>query len=129
MGTQPIPPSDMATARFGKRRGTPDHSHSAAASKALTGNRVGNSSKGGSGDGSGAHPDAPVWRQTTVEVSSHAAKNGSQAPEKIEGTASRAGNSGKLTALKPRAALRRTSSAATATSASHGSCRAMMRSG
>ena len=81
---------------------------------------MGKSSKGGSGDGSGAHPDAPVWRQTTVEVSSHAAKNGSHSPEKIDGTPRRAGNSGKLTALKPRAALRRISSVATATSASHG---------
>ena len=90
---------------------------------------MGNSSKGGSGDGSGAHAEAPVCRQTTVAVSSHAAKNGSQAPEKIDGSPRRAGNSGKLTALKPRAALRRTSAAATATSASHGSWRAMMRSG
>ncbi len=119
----------MATARSGKRSGTPDHSHSAAPSKALTGKSVGKSSKGGSGEGSGAHPEAPVWRQTTVAVSSHAAKNGSHSPEKIDGTPSRAGNSGKLTALKPRAALRLTSCAASATSASQGSCSGMMRSG
>ncbi len=90
---------------------------------------MGKSSKGGSGDGSGAQPDAPVCRHTTVDVSSQAAKNGSQAPEKIDGVPRRAGNSGKLTALKPSAALRRTSSVATSTSASHGSCNAMMRSG
>ena len=51
----------------------------------MTGNKVGKSSKGGSGEGRGAHPDAPVWRQTTVDVSSQAAKKGSQVPEKIEG--------------------------------------------
>ena len=48
---------------------------------------------------------------------------------KIEGYPSWAGNSGKLTALNPRAALARTSAAATSTSASHGSCSGMMRSG
>src|ERR1700681_66883 len=129
MGTQPIPPSDMAMARSGKRSGTPDHSHSAAASSALTGNNVGDSSKGGSGEASGAHADAPVCRQTTVDVSAQAARKGSHDPEKIEGKPSRAGNSGKLTALKPRAALRRTSSAATATSTSQGNWSGMMRSG
>ena len=47
----------------------------------------------------------------------------------MDGSPSWAGNSGKLTARKPRVALARTSSAATATSASHGSCSGMMRSG
>src|SRR6185437_5546379 len=100
-----------------------DHSHSPAASSAFTGNTVGNSSNGGSGEGSGAQADEPVCRHTTVPVSSQAAKKGSQCPLKMDGSWSWAGNSGKLTALKPRAALARTSSAATATSTSHGSCR------
>ena len=129
MGTQPMPPSDMATASSGNRSGTPDHSHSPAARRALTGNTVGRSSKGGSGEGSGAQPDVPVCRHTTVAVSSQAAKKGSQSPLKIEGNCSWAGNSGKLTALKPRAALTRTSAAAISTSASQGSCSGMMRSG
>src|SRR5271167_666659 len=120
MGTHPSPPSDMATFRRGKRSGTPDHSHSPAAMSAFTGKSVGSSSNGGSGDGSAAHPEAPVCRQTTVEVSSQAAKKGSQAPLKIEGKPSWAGNSGKLTALQPLAALATTSAAATSTSASHG---------
>ena len=85
MGTQPMPPSDMATASPGKRRATPDHSHSAAASSALTGNTVGSSSKGGSGEGSGAQDEAPVCRHTTVPVSSQAAKKGSHSPLKMEG--------------------------------------------
>ena len=71
--------------RPGKRSGTPDHSHSPAATRALTGKSVGSSSKGGSGDGSGAHDEAPVCRQTTVPVSSQAAKKGSHWPLKMEG--------------------------------------------
>ena len=129
MGTQPIPPSDRATFSFGKRKATPDHNHSPAASSALTGKKVGRISKGGSGEGRAAQADDPVCRQTTVSVSSQAAKKGSHCPLKIEGRPSWAGNSGKLTALKPRAALARTSSAATAMSFSQGSCRGMMRSG
>ena len=70
-----------------------------------------------------------MCRHTTVSVSSQAAKNGSHWPLKMEGSFSWAGNSGKLTALKPRSALARTSAAATVTSASQGSCSAMMRSG
>src|ERR1700686_3407261 len=101
MGTQPMPPSDMATFRSGKRSGTPDHNHSPAASSALTGKRVGSSSKGGSGEGRGAQDDAPVCRQTTVSVCSQAAKKGSHCPLKMEGSFSCAGNSGKLIALKP----------------------------
>src|SRR6185437_8979508 len=106
-----------------------DHSHSPAASSAFTGKTVGNSSNGGSGEGSGAHDDEPVCRHTTVPVSSQAAKNGSQRPLKMDGSCSWAGNSGKLTALKPRAALARTSAAPTSTSTSQGSCSGIMRAG
>ena len=120
----------MATARSGKRSGTPDHSHSAAASSALTGNRVGKSSKGGSGEGSGAHAEAPVCRQTTVPVSSQAAKNGSHSPEKIDGQPEPGGELGEAHGLEAplRVApdlLRRPR----ATSASQGSCSGMIRSG
>src|SRR5580658_7905005 len=119
----------MATFRSGKRNGTPDHSHSAAAMRAFTGKRVGNSSNGGAGDGSGAHDEAPVCRQTTVCVSSQAAKKGSHSPEKMDGNPRADGNSGKLTALKPLSALLRTSVVARAMSANHGSCSGMIRSG
>ncbi len=124
-----MPPSDSAILSSGNRNGTPDHSHSPAARRALTGNRVGSNSNGGSGEGSGAQADAPVCRHTTVSVSSQAAKKGSHRPLKMEGKPSWAGNSGKLTALKPRAALVRSSEAATPTSASHGNCSGMIRSG
>ena len=119
----------MATFRPGNRSGMPDHNHSAAAMRAFTGNSVGNSSNGGAGDGSGAHDDAPVCRQTTVCVSSQAAKKGSHCPEKMDGKPRAEGNSGKLTALNPRSALLRTSAVASATSANQGSCNGMIRSG
>src|ERR1700733_13606639 len=90
---EPMPPSESAMFRFGKRNGTPDHSHSPAARRALTGKKVGRISKGGSNEASGAQPDAPVCRQTTVSVSSQAAKKGSHAPLKIDGRCRRAGNS------------------------------------
>src|SRR5580692_397523 len=103
---------------FGKRSATPDHSHSPAVSSAFTGKKVGHSSKGPSFEGSGAQPADPVWRHTTVSVASQAAKKGSHLPLKMEGRFMREGNSGKLTALKPRAALASTSDAAISTSLS-----------
>src|SRR5436189_108867 len=45
----------------GKRVHTPDHSQSEQASRALAGKIVGNSSNGGSGDGTGAHEAEPGW--------------------------------------------------------------------
>ncbi len=85
IGTQPMPPSDMAMESRGNRKGTPDQSHSPAATSALTGNNVGRSSKGGPGEASGTQEEEPVWRHTTVPVSSHAAKSGSQWSLKMEG--------------------------------------------
>lgn len=115
--------------RLGKRSGIPDQSQSAQANIALAGMRVVMASMGVSGDGTGDQEDAPVCRQTTVPVSSQAAKNGSQCWEWIDGSRSLVGNSGKTTALKPRAALARISLAATSGSGNQGSCRPMMRSG
>ena len=66
--------------RSGKRTQTPDHSQSAVAMSAFAGKSVGNSSKGGSSLGIGAQPAYPVCRQTTVLVSTHAARKGSQGP-------------------------------------------------
>ena len=70
-----------------------------------------------------------MCRHTTVSVSSHAARNGSQCVVCIEGSFWLAGFSVKLTALNPRAALRRTSSAATTGSLNHGIWMGTMRSG
>src|SRR5437868_13359079 len=68
----------------------------------------------------------PMCIQMTVDVSSHAAKNGSQnwPGSWIEGSPSLVGSSVNATALTPRAALRRTSPAASV--ASH---MGMMQSG
>ena len=64
-----------------------------------------------------------------MSVSSHAASSGSQWSVCIDGRPMWYGFSGKLSALNPRAALRRTSSAATTGSFSHVICNGMMRSG
>src|SRR3954468_13710925 len=72
---------------------------------------------GASPDVAGICDDEPMCMHTTVLVSWHAMKNGSQAPEWIDGNPSFGGISLKHTACTPRAALRRTSAAAT--SASH----------
>ena len=58
----------------------------------------------------------PMCIATTVPVSAHAAKNGSQWPEWMLGRPSHGGSSEKHTARAPRAALRRTSAAARSTS-------------
>src|ERR1700749_3460784 len=119
----------MAIFSRGKRTGIPDHSMSAQATRPFAGNKVVMVSNGVSGAGIGAHWADPVWRHTTVSVSWQAAKKGSHTPLCRLGIPHWAGNSGKLTALKPRAALRRSSSVASCGSASHGSCSGMMRSG
>src|SRR5439155_16439622 len=58
----------------------------------------------------------PMCMATTVPVSAHAAKNGSQYPEWMLGRPSHGGSSEKHTARTPRAAFRRTSAAARSTS-------------
>src|SRR5258708_18586038 len=92
---------------FGNRTGMPDHSQSAHATRALTGNNVVMVSNGVSGAGIGAHCAEPVCRQMTVPVSSHAARNGSHTRVCRLGSPHWAGSSGELTALKPPSALRR----------------------
>ena len=89
---------------------------------------VGYSSNGGSGDGIGAHPDEPVCRHTTVPVSSHAAGTDPNARECSDGSPTSTALA-KLTALKPRSALRRISPAATSGSGSQVNCNGMIRPG
>ncbi len=62
---------------------------------------MGSSSKGGSGEGSGAQPDAPVCRQTTVPVSSQAAKKGSQRAAEDGGQLQLGGELGEADRLEP----------------------------
>jgi hypothetical protein len=79
--------------------------------------------------GQALEAECEVCRHTMVPVSSQQAKKESHTPLCRLGSPHWAGSSGKLTALKPRCALRRISAAASCGSASHGSCSGMMRSG
>src|SRR3954452_25081321 len=72
---------------------------------------------GASGEAAGIFEDEPMCIATTVRLSAQAAKNGSQYPVWIVGRPRWYGSSLKHTACTPRAALRRTSAAAS--SASH----------
>src|SRR5262245_9300902 len=69
---------------------------------------------GASGDVDGIFDDEPMCMHTTVFVSSHAARNGSQKPSLscTEGKPRNGGISENVTAWQPFAALRRTSAAA-----------------
>ena len=71
---------------------------------------------GASPEVAGICDDEPMCMHTTVFVSWHAAKNGSHSPEWIDGSPSLGGISLKHTACTPRAALRRTSAAASCAS-------------
>src|SRR3954447_4648272 len=107
MGTQLIPPSENAILMSGNRVGTCAHNQSAAVTSAFTGNRLVYNSSGAPGERAAVHDDEPLWRHTTVSVSSHARRNGSQWVESIGGIPRSTGFSGKLTALNPRPALAR----------------------
>ena len=83
--------------------------------------RVAATATGASADVAGIFEDEPMCMQTTVPVSAQAAKNGSQYPLWMLGSPRWGGISLKHTARTPRAALRRTSAAAS--SASHSGMR------
>ncbi len=82
---------------------------------------------GASPEVAGICDDDPMCMHTTVFVSWHAAKNGSHSPEWIDGSPSLGGISLKHTACTPRAALRRTSAAASSASQSGMSVSGMRR--
>src|SRR3954466_11804498 len=73
---------------------------------------------GASGDDVIVLVPEPMCIASTGSVSAHAAKNGSQYPLWMLGSPSHAGSSENATARTPRAALRRTSAAASSTSQS-----------
>ena len=75
------------------------------------------------------NPDDPMCRQITVSVSTHASISGSHAPECSVGRPRRWGSSGNVSARNPRAALRRTSAAASTGSARYVIPIGMLRSG
>ena len=73
-----MPPSESAIFRFGNLRKTCDQMRSAAHMKRFTGVIVIITSTGASSDVTEIDDDEPMCRQTTVPVSSHARRNGSQ---------------------------------------------------
>src|SRR5687767_7910724 len=85
---------------------------------ALLNDREAATATGASGDVAGMRDDEPMCMQIVVFVSSQAAKKGSQKPEWIDGNPRWGGISEKVTARTPRAALRRTSAAASSASQS-----------
>src|SRR6478752_10625298 len=99
--THPIPPSERQMRMSGKRTGTFEYSQSTALYMPYAPNRTAGISGGASSDVVGDVPDEPTCRQSTVPVSAHAAKSGSQWPEWIVGKPSLSGASEKVTALKP----------------------------
>jgi hypothetical protein len=74
-------------------------------------------------------PDDPTWRHTTVPVSAQASRMGAQCSSKIDGYPIWCGRSGRVTARKPRSALRRISAAPSSGSESQVIPNGMIRSG
>src|SRR5947209_2192596 len=100
--------------RFGNRASAPEKSQSVSAITDVRNTKVAVTDGGASADDvSHVDPD-PMCMKIAVPVSSHAAKNGShdRAGSWIVGSPSLPGSSENATARTPRAALRRTSSAA-----------------
>ena len=94
-------------------RATPESSQSVSAITEVRNTSVPVTAGGASGDDVSQCEPEPMCMKIAVPVSSHAAKNGSQCdPEWIVGSPSLPGSSENATARTPRAALRRTSSAA-----------------
>src|SRR6478752_10461252 len=102
IGTQLMPPSENAILMFGKRVGICAHNQSAAVTSAFTGNSDVYNSRGAPGERAAVHDDEPLCKHTTVSVSSHARRIGSQCLSIMAGRFKSTGFSGKLTALKPR---------------------------
>src|SRR4051794_38718191 len=111
-GSHPIWPSEYASFNVGKRTSTPENRKSDNDAIALLNESVAATATGASPDVAGICDDEPMCMHTTVLVSWHAVKNGSHSPLWMLGSPSLGGISLKHTALTPRAALRRTSSAA-----------------
>src|SRR4051812_24096191 len=96
----------------GNRTSTPEKRKSVSDAIALLKLRLAATATGASPDVAGIFDDDPMCMHTTVPVSWQAAKNGSHAPEWIDGRPRCGGISLKQTAWQPRPALRRTSAAA-----------------
>src|ERR1700753_3492842 len=94
----------------------PENNQSAIDAMALLKANVPPTAGGESGDAAGLVDDEPTCMQIVTRCSLQGAKNGDPSPVWMRGRPSRVGISEKHTACTPRAALRRTSSAASAAS-------------
>src|SRR5207244_6362285 len=72
-----MPPSERQTFKLGYRRRKSDQMMSAATCTMFTGISVSVTSTGDSTDVIGISDDEPMWKQTIVPSSAHAAQNGS----------------------------------------------------
>src|SRR3977135_1129010 len=97
-GIQPIWLSAYISLSAGWRTSTPDIRKSMSDDMALPNANVALTDGGASGDAGGIFDDEPMCIATTVPVSAHAAKNGSQEPLWIVGRPRWEGNSLKHTA-------------------------------
>src|SRR2546423_9961407 len=77
-GIQPIWPSEYANFSRGNRTSTPENRKSLIDAMALLKLNVAATAAGASGDADGIDDEDPICMHTTVAVSSHARKNGSQ---------------------------------------------------
>src|SRR6476646_8738449 len=117
-GSHPIWPSEYASLSWGNFTSTPENRKSERLAIALPKLRLAATATGASADVAGIFELEPMCMQTTFCVSWHAAKKGSHSPEWMLGSSSGGGISEKHTARTPRAALRRTSAAASSASQS-----------
>src|SRR5947208_14767737 len=101
-----MPPSERQTFKFGYRRRKSDQMMSAATCTMFTGMRVSVTSTGDSTDVIGISDDEPMWKQTIVPSSAHAAQNGSHHSLCQLGNPGFSGSSENATAWAPLAASR-----------------------
>src|SRR5262249_18789679 len=106
-GIHPIWPSEYAITRLGNFSNTPDIRKSVKDMAAFMYVSVEPTAGGASFDVDGIFDDEPMCMHTTVPVSAHARKNGSQQPSAswIDGNPRNAGISVNATAWPPRAAF------------------------
>src|SRR5256886_12664829 len=104
-----MPPSERQTFKLGYRRRNPDQMMWAATATMFTGMSVSVTSTGDSTDVIGISDDEPMWKQTIVPSSAHAAQNGSHHSLCKLGKPVFSGFSENVNAWQPFVAMRRTS--------------------
>ena len=124
-----MPPSERHTFRLGYRRRKSDQMMSAATCTMFTGMSVSVTSTGDSTDVIGISDDEPMWKQTIVPSSAHAAQNGSHHSLCKLGKPVFSGFSENVNAWQPFVAMRRTSATIASWSQTGGIASGMNRPG